>query len=66
MSRPEIAPATLTSPAIGALALVTAVALASVSGFFGIVGMTAIFAAAAIPVMVMVGVLEAAKLVTCA
>jgi hypothetical protein len=36
-----------------------------VSGFFGIVGMTAIFAAAAIPIMAMVGVLEAAKLVTC-
>lgn len=28
--------------------------------------MTAIFAAAAIPIMLMVGVLEAAKLVTCA
>jgi hypothetical protein len=51
---------------ITAAALVTAVALASVSGFFGVVGMTAIFAAAALPIMVMVGVLEAAKLVTCA
>jgi hypothetical protein len=37
-----------------------------VSAFFGITGMTAIFAASAIPVMVMIGVLEAAKLVTCA
>jgi hypothetical protein len=36
-----------------------------VSSFFGIVGMTALFAAAAIPIMVMVGVLEAGKLVTC-
>jgi hypothetical protein len=42
------------------------VSLAGVSGFFGIVGMTAIFAAAAVSIMVMVGVLEAAKLVTCA
>jgi hypothetical protein len=33
-----------------------------VSGFFGIVGMAAIFSAAAIPIMVTVGVLEAAKL----
>jgi hypothetical protein len=60
--------ATVTHPggiASGAV-LVAAVALAAVSGFFGIVGMTAIFAAAAIPVMVMVGVLEAAKLVTAA
>jgi hypothetical protein len=47
-------------------ALVTAVALAGISGFFGIIGMKAIFAAAAIPIMVTVGVLEAAKLVTCA
>lgn len=47
-------------------ALITAVALASVSAFSGIVGMTAIYAAAAIPIMVMVGVLEEAKLVTCA
>jgi hypothetical protein len=47
-------------------ALVSAVSLAAVSGFFGIVGMTAIFPAAALPIMVMVGVLEAAKLVTCA
>jgi hypothetical protein len=44
--------------------LVAAVALAAVSGFFGVVGMTAIFAAAMVPVMVMVGVLEASKLAT--
>ena len=43
-----------------------AVALASVSGFFGVAGMTAIFAAAPVPVMVMTAVLEAAKLVTAA
>jgi hypothetical protein len=47
-------------------AFAVGLALASVSGFFGITGMTAIFAAAAVPVMVMVGVLEAAKLVTAA
>jgi hypothetical protein len=41
-------------------ALVSAVSLAGVSAFFGIVGMTAIFAATALPIMVMVGVLEAA------
>jgi hypothetical protein len=51
---------------VSAAALGTAVALASVSGFFGITGMTAIFAAAAVPVMIMTGVLEAAKLVTAA
>jgi hypothetical protein len=45
-------------------ALVTAVSPAGVSGFFGIVGMMAIFAAAAIPIMVMVGVLEAVRLIT--
>lgn len=36
----------------------------SVSAFFGVTGMKAIFAAAAISIMVMVGALEAAKLVT--
>jgi hypothetical protein len=49
-----------------AAALVVAVMLASVSGFFGVTGMTAIFAAAAVAVVVMTGVLEAAKLVTAA
>jgi hypothetical protein len=57
MSHPNVAPA---------IAILTAIALASVSGYFGIAGMTAIFAAAAVPVMIMVGVLEAAKLVTAA
>lgn len=51
---------------VSGVALATAVALASVSGFFGITGMTAIFAAAVVPIMVMTGVLEAAKLVTAA
>jgi hypothetical protein len=49
-----------------AAALAVAIMLATVSGFFGVTGMTAIFAAAAVAVMVMTGVLEAAKLVTAA
>lgn len=49
-----------------AAALAVAIMLASVSGFFGVTGMTAIFAAAAVAVMVMTAVLEAAKLVTAA
>jgi hypothetical protein len=69
---PTVAPAAI-KPAIAArkeiasgAALVVAVMLAAVSGFFGVTGMTAIFAAAAVAVMVMTGVLEAAKLVTAA
>jgi hypothetical protein len=49
-----------------AVALVAAIALTSVSGFFGVTGMTVIFAAAALPVTVMTGVLELAKLATAA
>jgi hypothetical protein len=37
-----------------------------VSAFFGVTGSTAMFAAAAVPIMLVVGALEAAKLVTCA
>lgn len=59
-------PTTATNRVVSNTALVVAVALASVSGFFGVTGMTAIFAAAVVPVMVMTGVLEAAKLVTAA
>jgi len=51
---------------VSAAALAVAIALGSVSAFFGITGMTAIFAATAVPVMVMVGVLETSKLVTAA
>jgi hypothetical protein len=43
-----------------------ALALAGVSAFFGVAGMTAIFAASPVPVMVMTGILEASKLVTAA
>jgi hypothetical protein len=53
---PSVTPITLA-------ALVTAVTPAGISGFFGIVGMTAI-CAAALPIIIMVGVFEAAKLVT--
>lgn len=66
---PQAAPEpTMKTPGavLSAAALVVAAALAAVSGFFGIAGMTAIFAAAAVPVMVMTGVLEAGKLVTVA
>jgi hypothetical protein len=42
--------------------LAAALALTCISGFFGIVGMSAVYAAATVPITVMVGVLEAAKL----
>jgi hypothetical protein len=51
---------------VSAAALLSALSLAAVSAFFGITGMTAIFAAAVIPVLIMTGALEAAKLVTAA
>jgi hypothetical protein len=47
-------------------AVAAAVALTSVSGFFGVTGMSAVYAAATVPITLMVGVLEAAKLVTAA
>ena len=46
--------------------MLAAVALASLEGYFGVVGMTAIFASAPVPVAVMTIVLEGAKLVTVA
>jgi hypothetical protein len=52
--------------AVAFAALVVAFALASIEAFLGTVGMTAIFPGAAVPVMAMTGVLEAAKLVTAA
>jgi hypothetical protein len=57
---------TFPNTVVSAAALLSALSLATVSGFFGITGMTAIFAAAVIPVRVMTGALEAAKLVTTA
>jgi hypothetical protein len=47
-------------------AFAASVALASVEVFFGVFGMTAIFPASPVPVMVMTATLEAAKLVTAA
>jgi hypothetical protein len=51
---------------MSAAVLLSALSLAAVSAFFGITGMTTIFAAAVIPVRVMTGALEVAKLVTTA
>ncbi len=59
----------LTAPRNGvtsAVAFLAAGALTSVSGYFGIVGLTSVFAAAAIPVTAMAAVLEGSKLVAAA
>ena len=45
------------------LILVTALCLSGVAAFYSIVGLTAIFAAAVIPIIIMGGILEIAKLV---
>jgi len=49
---------------IGILALVTALAISGVAIYYSVAGLVAIFAAAAIPIMIMGGVLEVSKLVT--
>lgn len=49
---------------IGILALVTALAISAVAIYYSVAGLVAIFAAAAIPIMIMGGVLEISKLVT--
>jgi hypothetical protein len=59
-------PVTPGNHALSTITMLAAVALASVEGYFGVVGMTAIFASAPVPVTVMTIVLEAAKLVTVA
>jgi hypothetical protein len=61
-----VTPAAVHHDVSNGAALVAALGLTSVSGFFGVTGMTAIFAAAPTPVVVMTAVLEAAKLVTAA
>jgi hypothetical protein len=48
----------------GILTLVTALAISAVAIYYSVAGLVAIFAAAAIPIMIMGGVLEVAKLVT--
>jgi hypothetical protein len=61
-----VTPAAVHHDVSNGAALVAALGLRSVSGFFGVTGMTAIFAAAPTPVVVMTAVLEAANLVTAA
>ena len=46
------------------LTLITALSISAVAIYYSIAGLVAIFAAAAIPIMVMGGVLEVGKLVT--
>lgn len=46
------------------LSLLTAIALSGIAAYFSVIGLIAIFAAAPIPIMVMGGALEVAKLVT--
>ena len=49
---------------INILAFVAAIAIATVAAYYSIIGLMTIFAAAAIPIAVMGGVLEAGKLIT--
>ena len=49
---------------INYLAFVAAIAIATVAAYYSIIGLMTIFAAAAIPIAVMGGVLEAGKLIT--
>ena len=46
------------------LTLATALAISSVAIYYSVAGLIAIFAAAAVPIMLMGGVLEVSKLVT--
>jgi hypothetical protein len=48
----------------GVLTLITALAISAVAIYYSVAGLVAIFAAAAVPIMIMGGVLEVAKLVT--
>ena len=50
--------------ALGILVMVTALAISAVAIYYSVAGLVAIFAAAAIPIMIMGGTLEIAKLVT--
>lgn len=49
---------------LGFLTLITALSISAVAIYYSVAGLVAIFAAAAIPIMIMGGVLEVAKLVT--
>ena len=48
----------------GILTLITALAISAVAIYYSVAGLVAIFAAAAVPIMIMGGILEIAKLVT--
>ena len=50
--------------AFGILVLITALSISAVAIYYSVAGLVAIFAAAAIPIIVMGGVLEVGKLVT--
>ena len=49
---------------LGILTLITALSISAVAIYYSVAGLVAIFAAAALPIMIMGGVLEVAKLVT--
>jgi hypothetical protein len=49
---------------LGLLTLITALSISAVAIYYSVAGLVAIFAAAALPIMIMGGVLEVAKLVT--
>ena len=49
-----------------ALAFICALAISSVAIYYSVIGLAAIFAAAKVPIYIMGGVLEVAKLVTSA
>jgi hypothetical protein len=50
--------------ALGLLTLITALSISAVAIYYSVAGLVAIFAAAALPIMIMGGVLEISKLVT--
>ena len=50
--------------ALAILVLLTALSISAVAIYYSVAGLVAIFAAAAIPIMIMGGVLEVGKLVT--
>ena len=49
---------------LGILTLITALSISAVAIYYSVAGLVAIFAAAALPIMIMGGVLEVSKLVT--
>ena len=49
---------------LGILVLITALSISAVAIYYSVAGLVAIFAAAAVPIMIMGGILEVGKLVT--